>query len=75
MITNMLQKMNIFKILTYMGVLVVFNVVSFGQIVSIINYSSNSNGQVQLEVNSTSSSYYILKVRRNDKKYYKWLIY
>lgn len=33
------------------------------QVTPIINYAVNVNGQVQLEVNSTTSNYYILKTR------------
>lgn len=35
------------------------------QVVPINNYSTNTNGQVQLEVNSSSSKYYVLKVRHD----------
>ncbi len=37
----------------------------YGQEVPILNYSTNSNGQVQLEVNSTDQHYYILNIRHN----------
>ena len=37
----------------------------FGQQVPIQNYNINANGQVQLEVNSTTDKYYILKVRHH----------
>lgn len=36
-----------------------------GQEVPIINYSTDSNGQVLLEVNSTGQNYYVLKVRHH----------
>ncbi len=36
-----------------------------GQEVPITHYSTNSNGQVQLKVNSNSESYYLLKVRHS----------
>ena len=35
------------------------------QQVPILNYSTNVNGQVQLEVNSTGDNYYILKIRHS----------
>jgi hypothetical protein len=37
----------------------------YGQQVAIQNYSIDSNGQVQLEVNSTDQHYYILKIRHH----------
>jgi hypothetical protein len=39
--------------------------VSHGQEVTITNYSINSNGQVELEINSSPNHYYILKVRHD----------
>ncbi len=40
--------------------------VGYGQNqVPIVGYSTNSNGQVQLEVNSTPANYYVLKVRHS----------
>lgn len=39
--------------------------VTYGQQVPIVNYSTNSNGQAQLEVNSTMTNYYVLKIRHN----------
>lgn len=46
-----------------------FNVLSWSilnaQVVPIVNYSIDSTGQVQLEVNSTVNNYYILKVRHD----------
>ena len=40
--------------------------VGFGQqAVPIQNHSTNSNGQIQLEVNSSTSNYYVLKVRHS----------
>jgi hypothetical protein len=38
---------------------------SYGQQIPILNYSTNSNGQVQLEVNSTVLNYYVLKIRHH----------
>lgn len=37
----------------------------YGQQVPIINYSTNINGQVQLQVNSSADKYYILKIRHH----------
>lgn len=39
--------------------------ISFGQEISILNYSTNATDQVLLEVNSTSNHYYILKVKHS----------
>ncbi len=38
---------------------------STGQEVPILNYFTNANGQVQIEVNSTIDNYYILKIRHH----------
>lgn len=35
------------------------------QVVPIINHNVNSNGQIQLEVNSSTANYYVLKVRHS----------
>lgn len=35
------------------------------QVVQIVDYNTNENGQVQLEINSSSDKYYILKVRNH----------
>ena len=44
---------------------------AFTQSVPIISYSTNSNGQVQLEVNSTADKYYILKAKHHiDSAYF-----
>ncbi len=44
---------------------VLSSIVTSAQTATIINYSTNINNQVQLEVNSTSGHYYILKVRHS----------
>ena len=36
-----------------------------GQMVPILNYSTNLNGQVQLEINSSEQNYYVLNVRHH----------
>lgn len=45
---------------------VIFRFFTFAQVVPITNYSVNANGQVQLEVSSSSDKYYILKVRHDN---------
>ncbi len=45
--------------------LIYFGHKSYGQEIPVANYSTNSNGQVQLEVNSSADHYYILKVRHH----------
>jgi hypothetical protein len=37
----------------------------FGQEISILNYTIDAHGKVQLEVNSTTENYYILKIRHH----------
>jgi hypothetical protein len=57
------------KTLFFKGFLALISVVSislaYGQQTPIINYSSDVNGQVQLEVNSSTANYYILNVRHH----------
>ena len=55
------MKINIYlKILWITFILLFSHLKGTSQAVSIINYSINANGQVQLEVNSTTQKYYIL---------------
>ncbi len=57
---------NIYKKHFFSLVIILLNsIYLIGQEVPIINYSINDNGQVQLEVNSTTQNYYILKVRHS----------
>ena len=54
-----------FSITLFLILFLAINNTSFSQIVPVTNYSINSTGQVQLEVNSTINNYYILKVRHD----------
>ncbi len=55
-----------FQRVLFLVLIIVLNSYSiYGQEVPILNYSTNSNGQVQLEVNSTVQNYYILKIRHD----------
>lgn len=56
-----------FKIIVALVLGTTFSLSGFAQEVPIIEYSTNSNGQVELEVNSTPNNYYILKVRHSDE--------
>lgn len=59
--------MNTILLLRYihlLALLIFFGVKANAQ-VPIINYSTDADGQVQLQVNSTTSNYYILKVRNH----------
>jgi hypothetical protein len=56
---------------TFLNILLILLIIGFshpliyGQVVPILNYSTNTNGQVQLEVASSTQKYYILKVRHH----------
>jgi len=54
--------MNLLKIL-FTVALILLQLCAYGQEVPILDYSTDVNGQVQLEVASSEDSYYILKVR------------
>lgn len=53
----------LYKSLTALILCVMAALSGFAQEVPIVEYGTNSNGQVQLEVNSSPNHYYILKVR------------
>ncbi len=48
-------------------VILIAPLISFGQEVAISNYSINNNGQVQLEISSSSNNYYILNVKNKQE--------
>ena len=60
-----MTKKTFFKALSFVFILLVFGYSVYGQEVPIIDYSTDSNGQVQLKVNTTSQHYYVLKVRHH----------
>lgn len=55
-----------FKVILILQIFCCIAFVGYGQQqVPIINYTTNTNGQIQLEVNSTTAKYYVLKIRHN----------
>lgn len=63
---------NTFLITLFLLLFVVLNrSTSYGQVVPITNYSTDSTGQVQLEVNSTINHYYILKIRHDSNSVFE----
>ncbi len=51
------------KILSILHILFISHCFLYAQEVEIINYSTNTDGQVELSINSSTDHYYILKVR------------
>lgn len=53
-----------FRTIFIVQLLIMHSCIAYGQ-VPILNYNTDVNGQVELEVNSTTDNYYILKVRHS----------
>lgn len=51
------------KTLFSLQLIIVSSFIAWGQQVPILNYFTNANGQIEIEVNSTPQHYYVLKVR------------
>jgi len=53
------------RILLLLPILAAASYISYGQSVPILNYSIDDNGLVELEINSTTEHYYILKIKHS----------
>lgn len=62
---NCMKLQMMLKISFLVQIFLFFCAIGRGQEISVINYGTNANGQVQLEVSSSPAYYYILKVRHN----------
>ncbi len=60
-----------FSITLFLMLFLAINNMSYSQIVPVTNYSINSTGQVQLEVNSTINNYYLLKIRHDSNSVFE----
>ncbi|MEM9547747.1 MAG: PEP/pyruvate-binding domain-containing protein [Bacteroidota bacterium] len=66
------QKFHIFCVISFFYFLLLDSEVTHAQEAQILNYSTDINGQVQLEVASTTESYYILNVRNQNTGDFQW---
>ena len=61
----MMYLKKLFRVFFLLQIMLLVQTYVYAQEVPILNYSTDENGQVQLEVNSTTDNYYVVNIRHS----------